>query len=87
MISIGFASGSTPGKRTKNAWYKDYVCVLFRKNGRSSQRAGKIDTAWLTINYNRLTDLFLRNKAIKTGLWFSGKKNAVCLQLNVVCLF
>jgi len=28
MISIGFASGSTPGKKAKNAWYKDYVCGL-----------------------------------------------------------
>jgi len=31
--------------------------------------------------------LFLRNNAVKTGLWFSGEKNVVCLQLNVVCRF
>jgi hypothetical protein len=62
-------------------------CGQFRKIGRSAQSRGKIWTALPSINSNRLTDLFLGNKAVKTGLWCSRAKSVVCLQLNVVCRF
>jgi len=47
----------------------------------------KIEMVLPAENSNRLAELFSGNKAVKTALWFSDRKNAVCLQFNVVCLF
>ncbi len=51
------------------------------------QGRGKIETVLPVKNSNRLTGIFLSNKAVKTGLRFPGAKNVVCLRFNVVCLF
>lgn len=68
-------------------FFVDFSYGFTREIGQLVQSSRKIETALPAKNSNRLTDLFLSNKAVKTVLWFSGRKNVVCLRLNVVCLF
>lgn len=84
-LPFGFTCRSDTGDRAICPLKRIQSCESFSGIGWLLKSNSKIETAFFSVNFNRLTRMFPGDKAGKGGLWFSGKKKC-CLSAIQCCL-